>query len=573
MKTQRFLTGSAAAFGVFLVALFLAAPTNPHAQGSAALAGVVSSDVEGQMEGVVVNARRDGATFTVSVVSDAQGRYTFPRTHLAAGSYALTTRAVGYDLVDPGSVDVAAGTPATLDLTLRTTTDLASQLSSLEWLMSMPGTPDQKSKLVHQLLSCAYCHTYERIMKSRHNAEEMVPVISRMSTFFQDGTAVGRGGRGRAVRNENTGFAGQSTTWGFTPPVPKTELAEYLASVNLSDGRTTWPYELKTLPRPTGQATRVIMTQYDMPRRGTVPHDVEVDSTGTPWYGDQSSMYIGQLNPQTGEFTDHPLPELPSGRVGGVSDVHVDLQDRVWFPMTAPEGQSHFGSPAMFDPRTGELTKLDYPDNQAVQFLTRGPDGKIWMNSVATVIRIDPTTMEVDASFNLNNAEDAPAGPHSFYQLGVNSEGNAYGTDWMGSYIVQIDGETGTMRFFETPTRSASPRRGKMDAQDRFWFAEYTGDRIAMFDTTTETFREWPVREYSTPYAASLPDKNGYVYASSNMAEQVVRLNPETGEVIEYQIPTDFDSKEILHDPTTDRVVLWLANTRNARLLRIEPLD
>ena len=57
------------------------------------------------------------------------------------------------------------------------------------------------------------------------------------------------------------------------------------------------------------------------------------------------------------------------------------------------------------------------------------------------------------------------------------------------------------------------------------------------------------------------------------MAERVLRLDPKTSEVIEYQIPTDFDSKEILHDPTTDRVVLWLANTRNARLLRIEPLD
>ena len=32
------------------------------------------------MEGVVVNARRDGANFTVSVVSDAQGKYSFPRT-------------------------------------------------------------------------------------------------------------------------------------------------------------------------------------------------------------------------------------------------------------------------------------------------------------------------------------------------------------------------------------------------------------------------------------------------------------------------------------------------------------
>ena len=76
-----------------------------------ALRGVVSSQAEGNMEGVVVSARRDGANFTVSVVSDAQGRYSFPRTHLDAGTYRLTTRAVGYDLNDPGPVEVAASQP------------------------------------------------------------------------------------------------------------------------------------------------------------------------------------------------------------------------------------------------------------------------------------------------------------------------------------------------------------------------------------------------------------------------------------------------------------------------------
>ena len=36
------------------------------------------------------------------------------------------------------------------------------------------------------------------------------------------------------------------------------------------------------------------------------------------------------------------------------------------------------------------------------------------------------------------------------------------------------------------------------------------------------------IRQDSTPYAASVPDKNGYVYASSNMAERVLRLDPKS---------------------------------------------
>jgi hypothetical protein len=62
------------------IILFQATPQPVSAQNkaAAALTGQVTSEAEGAMEGVVVSARRDGSTVTVSVLSDAQGRYSFP---------------------------------------------------------------------------------------------------------------------------------------------------------------------------------------------------------------------------------------------------------------------------------------------------------------------------------------------------------------------------------------------------------------------------------------------------------------------------------------------------------------
>jgi streptogramin lyase len=57
------------------------------------------------------------------------------------------------------------------------------------------------------------------------------------------------------------------------------------------------------------------------------------------------------------------------------------------------------------------------------------------------------------------------------------------------------------------------------------------------------------------------------------MAERLLRLDPKTGEIIEYQIPTEFDSKKIAYDPTTSRTTPWLVNTRTARIMKVEPLD
>jgi hypothetical protein len=60
------------------------------------LTGQVSSQEEGLMEGVLVSAKRDGSTVTITVVSDAKGRYSFPASKLEPGRYALHIRAVVY---------------------------------------------------------------------------------------------------------------------------------------------------------------------------------------------------------------------------------------------------------------------------------------------------------------------------------------------------------------------------------------------------------------------------------------------------------------------------------------------
>ena len=132
------------------------------------LSGQVTSTEEGAMEGVLVSAKRAGSTITVTVATDAQGRYSFPAARLAAGEYALRIRAVGYDLDGPATVKVGAQTSA--DLKLRKTEDLASQLSNGEWLASVPGTDAQKNGL----LNCIGCHTLERVVKSPHTTDDFM---------------------------------------------------------------------------------------------------------------------------------------------------------------------------------------------------------------------------------------------------------------------------------------------------------------------------------------------------------------------------------------------------------------
>src|SRR5206468_1416219 len=155
-------------------------PLSPwHAAQSCAFASISSAACAGRMEGVIVTARRAKSIVQVSVTTDAEGRYSFPRNRLQPGAYTLDIRAVGYDIGSPARATVANGKAATADIKLKKAKNLAGQLSNAEWMMSFPGTEDQKA----ELLNCVGCHTLERVARSTHDADEWTHVITRMRGY------------------------------------------------------------------------------------------------------------------------------------------------------------------------------------------------------------------------------------------------------------------------------------------------------------------------------------------------------------------------------------------------------
>ena len=103
---MRFAAALRVAFVFVTASLFLL--DTATAQNAIALTGQVTSAEEGAMEGVLVNAKK--GTITISVVSDAQGRYSFPSSKLAPGQYTLSIRAIGYDLENGKTVEVGPRT-------------------------------------------------------------------------------------------------------------------------------------------------------------------------------------------------------------------------------------------------------------------------------------------------------------------------------------------------------------------------------------------------------------------------------------------------------------------------------
>ena len=553
MRTRLLLSGMTSGLALLL---FQAAP-HPAAAASqaAALTGQVTSQEEGKMEGVVVSAKKDGSTVTVSVVTDKDGHYGFPADRLEPGHYSVAIRAVGYDLDGPGTADVAAAQTTTADLKLRKTKNLVSQLTNAEWMISVPGTEDQKA----MLLNCNGCHTLERVVRSTHDANEWTQVVHRMMGYAAVSQPI------KPQRMNDPARAGT--------PEQYRKVAEYLATINLSS-TPQWEYQLKTLPRPTGRATHVIMTEYGLPRPEIEPHDVLVDAQGMVWYSDFGELFISKFDPKTLKLTEYPVKEFKPGFPVGSLDLEPDPKDgTLWFDTMY---QAAIGN---LDPKTEKINYYPMPpefNNIGVQLnflgLHHEVDGKVWTKNVGNqnVYRIDLATGKWE---RFEPVKDLPGGPYSIYQVLSDSQNNLWMAEFNEGHIGKIDAKTTKATWWNLPTPHARARRMRMDDQDRLWFTEYRGNKLAMFDTKTEKITEWPLpTPWSGPYRVSF-DKNGELWTGSETNDRVTRLDPETGQSIEYLLPKETNMRNSFVDNTTTPVTFWAGSNHGAALVKVEPLD
>lgn len=535
------------------LALLDAAPTRAQT-----MAGSVSSAAEGakenKMEGVLVSAQRRGSPITVTVVSDAQGRFRFPAGRLAPGDYALRIRAVGYELDSPQTITLGAG-GAEVAVSLKPAADLAAQLTNSEWFMSMPGTADDK----RPLLDCMSCHSLERIVRSTYTADAFVAVLERMARYANN-TIPARVQRRVAPIKVNEDAV--------------RKLAGYLATVNLS-GAPAWTYELQTLPRPSGRATRVVITEYDLPRPTIAPHDVRTDAQGRVWYSDFVENFLGELDPRTGAQRDYAIPLNKPGFPTGSLDLEVDAGSNLWLAMMFQTGLARFDMATKTFRMFPVDASLDDDAMQQSMVMPRadGVDGQVWTNDVArqSIMRLDLTTGHYRRT---DPFAFLPKGhPHAPYGMAADAANDLYFLDFGDENIGRVDAKTGAVTIFPTPTAKSRPRRGMLDAQGRLWFAEFAANKLAMFDTKTESFQEWQApTPYTFPYDV-FRDKRGELWSGGMANDRVLRFDPQSGRAVEYLLPRPTNIRRVFVDEKSDPVTFWAGNNHGAEIIRLEPLD
>jgi streptogramin lyase len=536
------------------------------ADGKPLLSGRVTSSARRALAGIPVRAHRDNGNVSVFAYTNSRGEYSFPDwSDLHTGSHSVGIELPDFVPVNKDAVTLTGGKTARLDFILQSRQPSVNDANAEEIAMALPGTEDQ-----HFLISqCNMCHSLQRLLKNPKTKEEWRKTVTRM---------VG-------ARNALETAPG---TRDFRQKPYIEPLVEYLTSIRGPDSSEVIPFKLR--PRPTSEAsTRLVVTEYDLPRGGTRdvylmrgdprfawPHDVAVDPNGTyVWYTDHfhtkgKDAFLGRVDKETGEVKLFPYA-MPPGMAGlGEGGPNYPSEAAAHKIAFAPDGMIFLGQSKgiiSFDPKTEQFTPM--PGGNMFGIHPR--DLSLWYPMDGFLHRLDPKT---------GASEQWKLPPKSFgYDMEEDSQGRLIYENWRLGSIGMFDSKTAKFSEYPTPTPAAGPRRGKLDSKDRLWFGEYWAGRLGVFDPNKGEIKEYALgpqvnpfgAPYTACYSASPDDKNHIVWTMDTNSGRIYKVDIDTRQSTEYFMPGFYELRDITADKTAERPTVWLPVYRApAKMVKVQ---
>jgi streptogramin lyase len=481
--------------------------------GDPILSGTVSSAAGERIGGITVSAKPLDGTVTTTVFTDEAGDYYFPP--LPAGRYRIWAQALTFQTAKTELNLPAAGKQS---FALEPLQDYVRQLPGNIMLAALPEETEQDKRMKRIVRTvCTGCHTASYILQHRFDEAGWNAIIELMKNANVYGTFMG----------------GERKPSGILDYHQK-ELAAYLARAR-GPGESAMKFKLDQ--RPTGEAARVMFTEYDVPLdadAGLAPNFVQND--GSDWSLGTPSVLIPGW---------------------GVHDAWLDLDGQLWFTCNIPNRRTTIGK---IDPASGavKLFKVPAVNGLAAQThgMTRDPQGIIWFNvnnGRGGLGRLDPKTERIDVYMP---------------PQGMSPTGGATTVDYDGKGKIWSSAPDGALRFdpetetftefksvtFKTPNGTGITYGAAGDRNGNGWWAEMTLDTIGKGEGASGKSQEVKL---------------------APVKEEMDRLTPEERKFYETYNQPDFNNplpwaqgpRRMGTDKDGD--VLWVGNSWGANLARI----
>ena len=317
------------------------------------------------------------------------------------------------------------------------------------------------------LLNCVSCHNLDRIVRSQYDGEQFCRHLQPDGGLLpgQHAGASAAAGRQRAA---------------LARPGRRSlrMVAEYLA-IGQSQPRRHGPTRSKTLPRLSGRSNRVIVTEYDLPRRH---HPAARRHRRRR--GHRLVLALRRAVPRQDRSQDRQGLGISGARAqAGLSGRHArsraDKDGNLWIGMMYQAGI------ARFDKKTEKFKTWSMPKEWQTDAAQTGHldpafahvDGKVWVKNSdgSQILRLDLASGKMGEPRLVQGRQRQAARrlrhPRRQQQQSLSArlpvlDTSASSTPRPAKF---------TIFAARSPTRA--PRRGASMAQDRLWYAQYARQR------------------------------------------------------------------------------------------------
>jgi streptogramin lyase len=525
------------------------------------------------------------------VFTNEKGVFVFP----ALGSntkYSLWAQAQGFQLTKtdamPGK-EVAA-------LQLKPLKDFSKQLTGVEWMNSFPeNTPQEKREKQIFVSNCSGCHDNHFALQNRFDADGWSKIITVMSKD-SEGTPMNANAVGQTSMNEY-----------------KDELVAFLTKVR---GPAPANYTLKPLPRPTGEAAQVVITEYDVPRpeappesylhngsdwsegtpsrwEGRAAHDIAIGADGHVYFSDDRAMNttMGDLDPKTGIVSILAFPF--NGGVSATHGITADSDGNLWSDTI---GQGNF---LEYNPKTKKFTMYPRPADMKASVGGTVASDRLAYNDIVWGTANDGA-IKIDAKTGKYTSYPMPDTHKGTYGMTVDRHGNGWYTSPGGDRVYVVDAETGKTSdiIFEpqappgvpilekdkeayanvranqnsaNPIQNCPRRIGADPNSDVVWVALFCQDKIARIDAITHDVTEIPLPyKYSRPYGVTV-DNSHNVWINMLNTDMIAKYDPSTKKFTWFQMPSrGTDMRHLVFDYSTTPMSIYIPYNRSNKVARIQ---
>lgn len=388
-------------------------------------------------------------------------------------------------------------------LALALAPSLAAQQSprSSDWLDRLPDG-EEKRRFV---LDCTGCHQFDSVValpQGRARTEaEWIEAVQRM-----------------------LGFAGASSSFPVISADRNPEGTARFLTAALAGAAPTGSV------RPAGPA---VITEYELPMPGDLPHDLAVDSSGQVIITGMLSHRMYRLDPAIGIMAEVAIP-VPKANPRAVE---IGAQGD-WFVLLGGPAQL-----ARYTPATRRWST--WPIGMYPHSLGVGPDGRIWFNGHFSrdpelIGSVQPASgmMETAAVPPHPSLATKPGGPIP-YELRVAPDGTVWGSELAGNRIFSYQPASRRFSTWTLPTPVSGPRRFDIDRRGVLWIPAYSAGLLVKFEPATGRFTEIPLPiANALPYVARMDQEREVLWIGAAAADAVIRYEVAANRFTVFPLPT-----------------------------------